>query len=131
MKKLSKEFLLFTAAGAIAALVNFVSRIGFNQYVNFSLSIVLAYLCGMITAFVLMKVFVFTSSSNKISKSALYFILINVLAVLQTWIISVGLAYYVLPKLGVAHFILEISHGIGVAVPVISSFIGHKYWTFR
>ncbi len=127
----SKQFVAFVITGGIAALVNFSSRIVYNQFTGFSTAIVLAYISGMITAFILAKCFVFTNSRHSTQKSALFFTLVNIVAVLQTWLISVGLAYYVLPWLGVSHYVKEISHAIGVMVPVFSSYIGHKYLTFR
>ena len=85
----------------------------------------------MITAFVLAKVFVFKESQQSIHHSALFFCLVNLVAVLQTWLISMGLAYYLLPYLGVSIFVEEIAHAVGIAVPVFTSYIGHKRWSFR
>ena len=85
----------------------------------------------MITAFVLAKVFVFKDSQQSIRLSAIFFILINLVAVLQTWMISMGLAYYLLPSMGVNLFVKEIAHAVGVIVPVFTSYIGHKRWSFR
>lgn len=127
----SKQFIAFMITGGIAALVNFGSRIIYNSFTGFSMAIILAYLTGMVTAFILAKYFVFTDSQNSTQKSAIFFTLVNVIAILQTWLISLGLAYYVLPWLGVNHYIKEISHAVGVMVPVFSSYIGHKYLTFR
>lgn len=127
----SKQFIVFIITGGVAALVNFGSRIVYNQFTSFSASIILAYLTGMVTAFILAKYFVFTDSQNSTQKSALFFILVNVVAVLQTWLISLGLAYYLLPWLGIQTYVKEISHAVGVMVPVFSSYIGHKYLTFR
>jgi putative flippase GtrA len=85
----------------------------------------------MITAFVLTKAFVFTKSVNSTSKSAGFFILVNLVAVLQTWVVSVVLAYYVLPWIGVSWHTREIAHFFGVIVPVFTSYVGHKKWSFR
>lgn len=128
---LSKQFLIFLLTGGTAAAVNFGSRILYNQWVSFSTAIVLAYLTGMVTAFILAKLFVFKNSQQALHKSMIFFCLVNVVAVLQTWLISMALAYYVLPSLGVHHFIPEIAHAAGVVVPVFSSYFGHKYWSFR
>jgi putative flippase GtrA len=127
----SREFVAFLITGGLAAAVNFGSRIVYNIWLDFSSAIILAYLTGMITAFVLAKVFVFKQSQQTLQKSAFYFILVNVVAIAQTWAISIGLAYYVLPMLGIHHFVTEIAHGIGVAAPVFTSYLGHKHFTFR
>jgi putative flippase GtrA len=58
-------------------------------------------------------------------------VLVNGLAIIQTWAISLLMAYYALPALGVQDYTLEIAHAVGIVVPVFTSFIGHKYWSFR
>ncbi len=128
---LSRQFLVFLLTGGTAAAVNFGSRIVYNLWTGFSTAIILAYITGMITAFVLAKLFVFKESSQAIHHSVFFFILVNLVAVVQTWLISMGLALYALPWLGVTHFINEIAHAVGVVVPVFTSYIGHKRWSFR
>ena len=126
----SRQFLGFVLTGGIAAAVNFGSRILYNQWMDFSPAVVLAYLTGMVTAFILAKVFVFTRSRQSLQRSASFFVLVNLIAVAQTWLISMGLAFYLLPKLGVSQYVLEIAHAVGVAVPVFTSYLGHKRWSF-
>lgn len=128
---MSKQFLVFLLTGGTAAAVNFGSRILYSQWLTFSTAVIVAYLTGMITAFVLAKLFVFKNSQQSVHRSAAFFILVNLLAVLQTWAISMGLAYYLLPSLGVTLFVREIAHAVGVGVPVFTSYIGHKRWSFR
>lgn len=128
---MSRQFLVFLLTGGVAAAVNFGSRIVYNRWCDFSTAVVLAYLTGMITAFVLARMFVFKQSSQSMHHSALYFTLVNLVAVIQTWLISMGLALYLLPMLGVTHFTREIAHAIGVAAPVFTSYLGHKRWSFR
>jgi len=128
---LSKQFILFLVTGGTAALVNFGSRIVYNQWVPFSMAIVLAYLTGMVTAFVLARWLVFKRSEQSFARSAMLFCAVNVIAVVQTWLISMGLALYVLPYWGVTRFAAEISHAVGVLVPVFTSYLGHKHFSFR
>ncbi|AMT91466.1 hypothetical protein AYO71_22320 [Pseudomonas koreensis] len=123
--------MVFLITGGTAAAVNFCSRIIYNLWLSFSLSVVVAYLTGMITAFVLAKLFVFKESQQSVRRSILFFTLVNLVAVLQTWLISMGLAYYLLPSLGVTLFVKEISHAIGVVIPVFTSYFGHKRWSFK
>lgn len=130
-KLASPQFMKFLLAGGVAAGVNFGSRIVFNLWMPFSAAIVVAYIAGMITAFILTKAFVFTESERPTWHSAVLFTLVNVVAVLQTWAVSVGLAYYVLPWLGVSWHAKEIAHFVGVVVPVFTSYIGHKKLTFK
>lgn len=128
---MTRQFLVFLVTGGTAAAVNFFSRILFNQWLSFSSSVILAYVVGMITAFTLAKLFVFKSGQQSLHKSIMFFVLVNVVAVIQTWLISMGLAYYLLPAMGVTVAVKEIAHAVGVAVPVFTSYIGHKKWSFR
>lgn len=127
----SRQFFVFLLTGGLAAAVNFGSRILFNRWCSFSLAIVLAYLVGMTTAFVLARLFVFKDSQRTLHHSAMFFVLVNLVAVAQTWLISMALAYYVLPSLGFTRYNAEIAHGAGVMVPVFTSYLGHKRFSFR
>jgi putative flippase GtrA len=127
----SRQFLAFLLTGGTAAVANFGSRILFSLWVSYSTAIVLAYLTGMVTAFVLAKLFVFREGTQALHRSILIFCLVNLVAVAQTWGISMLLAYYALPAAGIKLFVPEIAHAVGVAVPVFTSYIGHKRWSFR
>jgi len=127
----SLQFMVFLLTGGTAAAINFGSRIVYNRWMDFSSAVILAYITGMITAFILAKLFVFKDSTQSFKRSAAFFILVNVAAVLQTWAISMGLAYYLLPALQVTTYVHEIAHAAGVAMPVFTSYIGHKRWSFR
>jgi putative flippase GtrA len=127
----SRQFVLFLLTGGTAAAVNFFSRILYNHWLNYSTSILVAYLTGMVTAFVLFRIFVFKGSSQDLYRSALFFTLVNVIAVAQTWAVSMGMAYYVLPATGISRYAPEIAHAVGIVVPVFTSYLGHKHWSFR
>jgi putative flippase GtrA len=127
----SRQFLTFLLTGAIAAAVNFGSRIVLSHWLNYSAAILLAYVAGMITAFLLARAFVFPGGQQDIHRSILFFIAVNLIAVAQTWAVSMAMARAVLPALGVATFVPEIAHACGVVVPVFTSYLGHKYWSFR
>ncbi|EDK72385.1 GtrA family protein [candidate division TM7 genomosp. GTL1] len=128
----SRQFMSFLLAGGIAAFVNIASRFLYSQWVSFSTAVILAYITGLITAFVLTKLFVFKSSTQALHRSAFFFVLVNVVAAAQTWLISMGLAYYILPAMGMGgRYAEDLSHIIGVIFPVFSSYIGHRRWSFR
>jgi putative flippase GtrA len=127
----SRQFLGFLVTGGIAAAVNFGSRIVYDTWTGYSAAIVLAYLTGMVTAFVLAKAFVFTDSRQALHRSAAFFVLVNALAVAQTWAISVALAYWAFPALGFEWYPKEIAHAIGIVVPVFTSYLGHRRYSFR
>lgn len=127
----SRQFVTFVLTGGIAAAVNFGSRIVYSVWVDFSTAVILAYITGMVTAFILARAFVFKDSKTTFHRSAFFFVAVNILAVVQTWAVSMFLAYYALPTAGVERFPQEIAHGVGVIVPVFTSYLGHKYWSFK
>jgi putative flippase GtrA len=127
----TKEFSRFLLTGGIAAIVNFLSRILFNSWVDFSVSVYLAYISGMVTAFFLKKQFVFAKGRQPLSHSVGFFILVNLVAFLQTLLVTMAFLHYVLPYFGIVKMTHEISHAVGILAPVITSYIGHKRWSFR
>lgn len=92
---------------------------------------IVAYLTGMVTAFVLARLFVFKDSEQSVHKSAFFFVLVNLVAVLQTWAISMGQAYWLLPAIGGPQGAREIAHAVASVVLVFTSYVGHKRWSFR
>ncbi|EIF28171.1 putative membrane protein [Burkholderia sp. Ch1-1] len=128
---LSREFLVFLLTGGFSASVNWGSRIVYNIWMPYSSAIIVAYITGMITAFILAKLFVFKSSTQSTGKSVFFFTLVNLVAVLQTWAVSVGLAYWLFPRLGMNWHDRDIAHLVGVAIPVFTSYVGHKRWSFK
>lgn len=127
----SKQFISFLFAGGFAAVVNFGSRFFYNEFVSFGNAVILAYITGMITAFVLTKFFVFEKSNHSTKKEFFYFTLVNIVAIIQTYIISVGFSQYLFPSIGFKLYPEAIAHAIGVIFPVFTSFIGHKYFSFK
>ena len=125
------QFAKFLVAGGLAAAGNFGSRFLFSKYVDYEYAIVFAYLVGMFIAFILMNGRVFSGSKASLLNQVLKFSLVNVLAVFQTLVISLLLAYWLLPVMGITDYVEAIAHFVGVLVPVISSYYAHKYFTFK
>jgi len=123
--------MLFLIAGGIAACVNFLSRIALNWWMPYAAAIVVAYILGMITAFVINRALVFTDANNKLHHQVLWFTAINIAAVLQTLAISLLLAKVIFPSAGFYCHAETLAHAIGIAVPVVTSYLGHKRFSFR
>jgi putative flippase GtrA len=121
----------FLLAGGFAALVNVLSRVLYSEIAPYAAAVVAAYLTGMVTAYALNRFLVFGPGDRGMPAEMFAFALVNLLAIAQTLVISLGLAYYVLPGLGVDRHAETLAHVAGVIVPVFTSFVGHKYWTFR
>jgi putative flippase GtrA len=127
----SRKFIKFLLAGGTAAAANFGSRILLGQVMPYTWSIVVAYLIGMLTAFVLNRMFVFEAASTSLRHQAIWFTLINIAAVLQTLACSLVLARWMFPAMGMRFHPETLAHAIGVAVPVFTSYFGHKALTFK
>jgi len=125
-----RRFILFLGAGGAAAVVNILSRIALNWVMPYEVAIVVAYLIGMTTAYLLNKYFVFAASGRGAASEYLRFTLVNLAAVAQVWVVSVGLARFVFPAAGFAWHAETVAHVIGVAVPVFTSYLGHKHFSF-
>ncbi|WP_024891519.1 GtrA family protein [Luteimonas huabeiensis] len=127
----SRQFLLFILAGGVAAIANFGSRIILSLALPYTAAIAVAYCIGMAAAFALNRRFVFTHADNSLHSQATWFILVNILAVLQTLAISLLLARWLFPVIGMTFYPETVAHAFGVAVPVVTSYIGHRALTFR
>lgn len=129
---MNTQFVRFLLLGGLAALVNMGSRWVFSLWLDYSLAIVLAYIMGMLTAFVTFRKYVFKNSvSGFTSREVVLFIFVNCFALLQTYAVSVCLAEYVFPLVGWNVYPRDFAHMTGVLVPVFVSFFCHKYFTFR
>lgn len=128
---ISTQFAKFILAGGFAAIVNFGSRILLSLWMPYVPAIVVAYCIGMLTAFIVNKLFVFQDSVDGLHHQASWFVAINLVAVLQTVLISVLFADYLFPLTDMRWHPESVAHAIGLAIPVFTSFIGHKYLTFR
>jgi len=125
------QLVTFMLTGGIAAVVNFTSRIFYNNFVDFPVAVALAFMTGMITAFILAKRYVFRNSSHSTTKSFILFFMVNIVAFAQTWIITMILAYHALPAIGINKCNKDIASFAGIITPVFTSFIAHKYISFR
>ncbi len=117
--------------GGFAAGINFISRIGFSEFVSYRIAIILAYLVGMITAFLLSKHYVFETSGRPLKDELRDFTIVNFFAVIQVWLISVGLAEYFFLYISFTFYPEEVAHLTGLGIPAITSYFGHKYFSFR
>jgi putative flippase GtrA len=130
-KEDTAQFMRFLAAGGFAAAANILSRISFSHWFTFPVAVVLAYLVGMATALVLMRNYVFPAGRSGLRRQIAIFALVNIAAVFQTLVVTLLLADVILPSVGVRSHVDLIAHVTGVGVPIVTSFIGHKRWSFR
>lgn len=117
--------------GGFAAIVNFLSRIVLNQFVAFRWAVVYAYLIGMLTAYGLSRIYVFEKTGRHPALELFWFSVVNIFAIIQVWVISVGLAEFGFPLIRFQFYPEATAHLIGLSVPVVTSYFGHKYLSFK
>jgi len=124
------RFLRFLMSGGLAAIVNVASRHLLSAVMPFRWAIIVAYLFGMSTAWLLSRLFVFERTRRRWVDEYGRFALINVVAAAQVWLISVGLAEFMFPAVSFNFHPEDVAHVVGVAVPAFTSYLGHKHFTF-
>jgi putative flippase GtrA len=127
---LTPRFFRFLLTGGIAALVNIGSRYALNFVMSFGLAMLIAYLFGMITAYVLARLFVFEGSGRSRASELKRFAIVNLFSLSVVWGISVGLAKLVFPAIGFSWHARDIAHAAGVFAPAVLSYVGHRSYTF-
>lgn len=128
---MSRQFVIFLFTGGIAALANILSRVMFSRFVSFEIAVILAFPVGLFTAFVLARLFVFGPSGGHVGSELYRFVIVNLLALVLVWAISVGLARLFFPMIGFTWHAETIAHTIGVLAPAATSFLAHKHYSFR
>jgi putative flippase GtrA len=125
------RFLRFLLVGGFAAVVNIGSRILLSQWLPYPVAICAAFVVALSTAFVLNRSFVFAQGADAVHVQAMWFTLVNLAALAQTLVVSLLLARYLLPMAGIVRGAETIAHAVGVAVPIFTSYLGHKRLSFR
>jgi len=126
-----RQFLRFLLTGGFAAFVNIASRFLLSRFVFFELAVVLAYAIGMVTAYILFRSFVFGQSGRSIASESYRFVLVNAVAVCLVLGVSVLLARVIFPAIHFFWHAEDIAHIIAVGVPTLTSYVGHKRYTFK
>lgn len=127
-----RQLAMFLLVGGFAAAVNVASRIVYSwamPLAPLAAAVVLAYLTGMVVAFCLNRWLVFQNASDDVGRRAGRFAVVNALAVLQTLAVTL-LGARALRAAGMTHDAETMAHVVGVAVPVFTSYLMHKRWTF-
>lgn len=121
----------FLLTSGVAAFVNLFARFVFNRVMPFEAAVALAFPFGVITAYILAKAFVFDASTIPVRAQLARFTAVNVLALVQVWVVSVGLARVVFPSLGMSWRPDDLAHLIGVASPAVFAYVLHQRYSFQ
>jgi putative flippase GtrA len=124
------QFLKFLIAAGLSVPVNLGSRVLLSRVMPYEAAIVVSHLCGMLTAFLLTRSFVFERSGRRVSNELARFTLVNVLSVIVTWVVAVGLLRLVFPRVGFATHPELVAHIAGLGLASLTSFYGHRRYSF-
>jgi putative flippase GtrA len=125
------QFLRFLLAGGTAAAANWGSRFLFSLAMPYEAAVVCAFMVGLVTGFAIMRLWVFQQSQTTLVRQTISYLIVNLLALAQTVVISSSLARWLLPSMGIVDSAPAVAHLIGVLVPVGTSYLGHKFATFK
>jgi putative flippase GtrA len=85
----------------------------------------------LVVAYVLNRKFVFSAAAKPSACEFLRFAAVNIVALMQVWLVSVGLAEYMFPYVGFHWHAETVAHTIGVGSPIVTSFFAYKLFVFR
>ncbi|MCK1429192.1 GtrA family protein [Bradyrhizobium sp. 87] len=125
------RFTRFLIVGALAAAVNIVARVLISRSVRFEYAVVLAFPVALTFAFVMSKVYVFQTSQSSGWQQYLRFLLVYLAALVQVWLVSVGLMHWIMPTIGWEHHPELVAHTVAVCSPVLITYYAHKRFTFK
>jgi putative flippase GtrA len=125
------NFLRFLLVGGVAAIANIGARALLADYMPFEYGVALAFLIGVSVAFTGNRTWVFTQSSTDWRVAYRRFFLVNVIALVQVWLVSVALYRLVFPLVGFTWHDELVAHVIGVLSPVVTSYYAHKHYSFK
>ncbi len=126
-----QKFGRFLLTGGASAILNIVSRGILSAFVGFSTSVILSYVIGMILAYALARRYVFVSSKASRARSIGGFIVVNIFGALLTLLFSVQLRTILGHLFGLNTFIEYLAHFLALSVSSVTSFLGHKFISFR
>jgi len=125
------QFINFLFCGFIAAVVNWISRLLFNDFlfINLSLSIIFAHVLGMLVAFLLFRIIVFKSNKNLLH-SISSFTIVNISSLILIYFMTI----LFITILSFSNFdilyIKGISHALAISLTSITSYVLYIKFTF-
>ena len=131
---LSRQFLRFVLANSFAAFINIITRLLTSMVMFDAWAVVAGFFAGLSSSYLLCRGFVFRTMRRASLPEILRFTGINLLALLLTWLVyHLSLQWLVAARIGPAtnQTLRTSAHALGVAAPVLFSFLAQKTFTFR
>lgn len=125
------KYVRFVIAAGLSVPFNVASRVLFSIVLPFEIALILAHMVGMLVAYVLTRTFVFRSSLSRKSEELMRFAIVNIVSLLQTWVVAIALLRLVFPYLSFATYPELCAHVIGLSTASVTSFFGHRMFSFQ
>ena len=132
------QFVRYFGSAFVALCVNLLSRLFYELFFGFGLSVALGYVSGHFVNFALSQKYIFPKDKYKSTKIA--FVKFSLVACIGL-VVQTSIAVFVLGILQGADFIKEIgialswqkliAHICGIGASFICNFLGHKFFSFR
>jgi putative flippase GtrA len=124
-------FIRFVLIGGAAAGLNIAVRALLGLYITFEWAVALAFPVALSFAFAANRRWVFTQRTADWRVAYWRFFLVNLAALAQVWLISVGLYRLLFPLVGFTWHDELVAHTVGVLSPVVTSYYAHKHYSFK
>jgi putative flippase GtrA len=124
-------FVRFAVVGALAAGLNIAVRALLDLYMPFEWAVALAFPVALTFAFAANRRWVFPQRVADWRIAYWRFFLVNMAALAQVWLISVGLYRLLFPAVGFTWHSELVAHSVGVLSPVVTSYYAHKHYSFK
>lgn len=120
------NFIKFCLVGGSNTLITLLSFYMFNKVlnINYLISSILSYVCGMLNSFVLNKLWTFRNNEKRFFPQLVKFIIVNSISLC----INLLLMYIITNKF---HFDSMVSQVMATGLTIISNYGGSKLWVFK
>lgn len=125
-----RAFLLFVLIGCFASAVNLGARLAIDVWTSYEVAILLAFPIALTTAFLLNRAYVFDAKDGRWTQQYWRFLIVNLAALAQIFVISVALARWLFPAIGFAWHADTVAHAIGLISPIFTSYWAHRRFSF-
>lgn len=130
-QRLDSEVLKFLVVGALAALINWLARFPLSWVMTFEHAVIGAYAIGMVSGYLLYRRYVFTTANSPVWLQVTKFAVVNAVGIVVVTLVASALARIVLPQFLSDQALIEaIAHGAAIGTSAVTSFFGHKWFTF-
>ena len=126
------QFTRYFGSAFVALVVNLLSRIFYELFFSFGVSVALGYVSGHFVNFAISAKYIFPKDNYKSTKIA--FVKFSLVAVVGL-VVQTFVAVFALEMLKGANLSIEwqklLAHFCGIGCSFVCNFLGHKFFSFR